>query len=52
MWISTQSTFAFQADLNNDGKIDWDEFVNMMMPDSGDDVDYASAANKHDHTSK
>jgi len=41
-----------QADLNNDGKIDWDEFVNMMMPDSGDDVDYASAANKHDHTSK
>lgn len=43
-----------QADLNNDGKIDWDEFVNMMMPDSGDDVDYASAANRqsHDHTSK
>lgn len=36
-----------QADLNNDGKIDWDEFVNMMLPGHGDDVDYAAAAANH-----
>ena len=38
----------FQADLNNDGLIDWDEFVQMMMPEGeGEQTDYASAANKH-----
>jgi len=37
-----------QADLNNDGLIDWDEFVQMMMPEGeGEQTDYASAANKH-----
>ena len=40
--------FFFQADLNNDGLIDWDEFVQMMMPEGeGEQTDYASAANKH-----
>ena len=26
------SKLTFQADLNSDGVIDWDEFMSMMMP--------------------
>ena len=46
--VSDLSSGFFQADLNNDGLIDWDEFVQMMMPEGeGEQTDYASAANKH-----